>query len=74
MSTLLHAQAPNPFPSAYSVQRAMSKGREASAEFKNNFQVPENAGNSLISIGRAIEGVSQDFVLNGRTKVSESRC
>jgi hypothetical protein len=69
----LHTQASNPFPSAYSVQRALSKGREASAEFQNNFQVPESTGD-LISFGRTIEGVSQDFVLNGRTKVSQSSC
>jgi hypothetical protein len=50
------------------VQRALSKGRKASDDFKDSFHTP-NTAERLITAGRHIEGVFQDFLIHGASSV-----
>jgi len=70
-SSVISVQTPRQtnYASAYIVQRALRKGRKASDELKNHFRSPD-VGNRLITTGRHVEGVCQDFVLHGTKPVS----
>lgn len=50
------------------VQNALMRGRKGVDEVQNKYQAQTHEG--LISVGRYVEGVSQDFVLNFKKPVS----
>jgi hypothetical protein len=47
----------------HNVQKVMSRGRKASNEFKGRFQHGQSH-ESLVTVGRYVEGVGQDFLLH----------
>lgn len=64
VSLVQTSSQPTNFSHSYIVQRALSKGRKASHDFKDNFRSP-NCSQRLITAGRHVEGVFQDFVIHG---------
>jgi hypothetical protein len=65
----LSGALPNPFLDGHIVQDALMRGRKASDELKSNYQAQTRK--RLISVGRYVEGVSQDFVFHSRNPVSQ---